>query len=153
RGGRAGETKLQVDGVEATDPAFGGNPNVAKLSVEDTDLLSGGFDAEYGNALSGVINVSTKEGTDRFGGEVRWNTDRYGDPTKTFDNFDLFTFGFGGPTPVKNLTYFGTYEGSFSDTYLKSGMTRPHRTLLDFIQLGNRQSNQVNTNFKLAYRL
>ncbi len=153
RGGRGGEVKFQFDGVEATDPAFGGSANIANLAVAGTDILSGGFDAEYGNALSGVVSVSTKEGTDRLGGEVRWDTDRYGDPTKTFNNFDRFTFGFGGPTPVKNLTYFATYEGSFSDTYLKSGMTQPRRTLLDFIQLGNRQNNQVNTNFKLAYRL
>ncbi len=153
RGGRAGEVKFQFDGVEATDPAFGGSANIANLAVAGTDVLSGGFDAEYGNALSGVVSVSTKEGSDRLGGEVRWDTDRYGDPTKTFDNYDRFTFGFGGPTPVKNLTYFATYEGSFSNTYLKSGMSLPHRTLLDFIQLGNRQSNQINTNFKLAYRL
>jgi outer membrane receptor protein involved in Fe transport len=153
RGGRGGEVKFQFDGVEATDPAFGGSANIANLAVAGTDVLSGGFDAEYGNALSGVVSVSTKEGTDRLGGEVRWDTDRYGDPTKTFNNFDRFTFGFGGPTPVKNLTYFATYEGSFSDTYLKSGMTQSRRTLLDFIRLGNRQSNQVNTNFKLAYRM
>src|SRR5439155_1163478 len=92
------------------------------------------------------------EGTDRFGGEVRWDTDRYGDPSKTFDNYDRFTFGFGGPTPIKNLTYFATYEGSFQDTYLKSSMTKRDHTLLDFIQFGFRQSNQINTNFKLAYR-
>ena len=40
-------------------------------------------------------------------------------PTKTFDNYDRFTFGFGGPTPIRNLTYFATYEGTFADTYLK----------------------------------
>lgn len=153
RGGRGGEVKFQFDGVEATDPAFGGNANIATLAVAGTDVLSGGFDAEFGGALSGVVSVSTKEGSDRFGGEVRWDTDRYGDPTKTFDNYDRFTFGFGGPTPVKNLTYFATYEGTFSDTYLASTLSKPHRTILDFIQLGNRQSNQINTNFKLAYRI
>ncbi|MGH7741202.1 MAG: TonB-dependent receptor, partial [Candidatus Eiseniibacteriota bacterium] len=152
RGGRGDEVKFQFDGVEVSDPLFGQNANIANLAVAGTDILSGGFDAEYGNALSGVVSVSTKEGTDRFGGEVRWDTDRYGDPTKTFDNYDRFTFGFGGPTPIRNLTYFATYEGTFSDTYLKTTMTKPSRTLLDFIQLGNRQSNQINTNFKLAYR-
>ena len=152
RGGRGGEVKFQFDGVEATDPAFGGQAGIANLAVAGTDVLSGGFDAEYGNALSGVVSVSTKEGGDRLSGEVRWDTDRYGDPTKTFNNYDRFTFGFGGPTPVKNLTYFATYEGSFTDTYLRSTKTRPSRTLLDFVQLGNRQSNQINTNFKLAYR-
>ena len=153
RGGRGGEVKFQFDGVEATDPAFGGSANIANLAVAGTDVLSGGFDAEYGNALSGVVSVSTKEGSERFSGEVRWDTDRYGDPTKTFDNYDRFTFGFGGPTPIKNLTYFATYEGSFTDTYLKSSLTKPHRTILDFIQLGNRQNNQINSNFKLAYRV
>ncbi len=152
RGGRGGEVKFQFDGVEATDPAFGGNAGIASLAVAGTDVLSGGFDAEYGNALSGVVSVSTKEGSDRFGGEVRWDTDRYGDPTKTYDNYDRFTFGFGGPTPVKNLTYFATYEGTFQDTYLRSTLTKPNRTLLDFITLGNRQNNVINTNFKLAYR-
>ena len=153
RGGRGGEVKFQFDGVEVSDPLFGRNAGIANLAVAGTEVLSGGFDAEYGNALSGVVSVSTKEGTERFGGEVRWDTDRYGDPTKTFDNYDRFTFGFGGPTPIKNLTYFATYEGSFADTYLRSSMTKPNRTLLDFIQLGNRQSNQINTNFKLAYRV
>ena len=153
RGGRGGEVKFQFDGVEVSDPLFGRGANIATLAVAGTDVLSGGFDAEYGNALSGVVSVSTKEGADRFGGEVRWDTDRFGDPLRTFDNFDRFTFGFGGPTPIANLTYFATYEGSFSDTYLKSSMTHPRRTYLDFIQMGNRQFNQVNTNFKLAYRL
>src|SRR5580765_8059588 len=110
------------------------------------------MDAEYGNALSGVVAVSTREGTDKFGGEVRWDTDRYGAPSKTFDNFDRFSFGFGGPTPIRNLTYFATYEGTFQDTYLKSGLTTPTRTIFDFITVGNRQFNQINTNLKLAYR-
>jgi outer membrane receptor protein involved in Fe transport len=153
RGGRGGEVKFQFDGVEVSDPLLGRGANIATLAVAGTDVLSGGFDAEYGNALSGVVSVSTKEGTDRFGGEVRWDTDRFGDPVRTFDNYDRFTFGFGGPTPIKNLTYFATYEGNFQDTYLKSSMTHPRRTFIDFIQMGNRQFNQVNTNFKLAYRL
>jgi outer membrane receptor protein involved in Fe transport len=152
RGGRSGEVKFQFDGVEVSDPMFGRSANIANLAVAGTEILSGGFDAEYGNALSGVVSVSTKEGTDRFGGELRWDTDRYGDATKTFNNYDRFTFGFGGPTPIKNLTYFATYEGSFSDTYLRTSLTKPRRTLLEFIQLGNRQTNQINTNAKLAYR-
>ncbi len=153
RGGRGGEVKYQFDGVEVSDPLFGRGANIANLAVAGAEVLSGGMDAEYGNALSGVVAVSTKEGTEKFGGEVRWDTDRYGDPTKTFDNFDRFTFGFGGPTPIKNLTYFATYEGTFSDTYLRSSLTHPQRTLFDFVQLGNRQNNQINTNFKLAYRV
>jgi outer membrane receptor protein involved in Fe transport len=152
RGGRSGEVKFRFDGVEVSDPLFGRSANIATLAVAGTEILSGGFDAEYGNALSGVVSVSTKEGSDRYGGEVRWDTDRYGDPSKTFNNYDRFTFGFGGPTPIKNLTYFATYEGSFTDTYLKSSLTKSRHTLLDFLQFGFRQNNSINTNFKLAYR-
>ena len=119
RGGRSGEVKFQFDGVEVSDPLGGRGPNIANLAVAGTEIRSGGFDAEYGNALSGVVSVNTREGTDQFRGEVRWDTDRYGDPSKTFNDYDRFTFGFGGPTPIKKLTYFATYEGTFQDTYLK----------------------------------
>jgi outer membrane receptor protein involved in Fe transport len=152
RGGRGSEVKIQFDGIEATDPLFGRGANIANLAIAGSDVITGGFDAEIGNALSGIISVSTKEGSDRLAGEVRWDTDRYLDPTKTFDNFDRFSFGFGGPTPIRNLTYFATYEGTFQDTYLKSSLTTPQRTLFEYIQLGYRQFNQINTNLKLAYR-
>ncbi len=152
RGGRGDEVKFQVDGITVADPLFGGGANIANLSVASADVLSGGMDAEYGNALSGVVNVSTREGGDKFGGDVQWHTDRYGETGKTFNTYDRMTVGFGGPTPIKRLTYFATYEGVFSDTYLKSGMTEPKKAFLDFLTLGNRQANEVNTNLKFAYR-
>jgi outer membrane receptor protein involved in Fe transport len=152
RGGRGDEVKFQFDGVEVSDPLGGRGPNIANLAVAGTELRSGGFDAEYGNALSGVVSVTTREGTNQFRGEVRWDTDRYGDPSKTFNNFDRFTFGFGGPTPIKNLTYYATYEGTFTDTYLKSSLTKSPHTLFDFLQFGFRQQNLINTNLKFAYR-
>ena len=153
RGGRAGEFKMRVNEIEVEDPLLGGAVGIANLAIADADIHLGGFDAEIGNALSGVLSVTTREGGPRFGGQVRWDTDRYGDPTKTFDNFDRFTFGLGGPTPIKDLTYFATYEGTFQDTYLRSAATRSRRTLWDFIRLGNRQSNRIATSLKLAYRL
>jgi len=112
RGGRAGEVKYQLDGVEVSDPLFGRGASVANLAVASADVLSGGFDAEYGNALSGIVNVQTREGGPKFGGEVQWHTDRYGETVKTFNNYDRFTFGFGGPTPVPGFTYYGTFEGT-----------------------------------------
>src|SRR5262249_31012223 len=151
RGGRKGELKFQFDGVEVTDPLFGRSAGVANLAVADADVLSGGFDAEFGNALSGIVNVQTREGGSKFAGDVQWHTDRYGESVKTFNNYDRFTFGFGGPTPVSGLTYSGTYEGTWQDTYLKMARTEPRHDFLDFIRLGNRQSNEVNSNAKLAY--
>ncbi len=152
RGGRGGEIKQQIDGIEVADPLFGRSSSIANLSVAGADVLSGGFDAEFGNALSGVINITTKEGGDKFGGDFQWHTDRYGENSKTFNNYDRFTIGLGGPMPVKNLTYVLTYEGVWSDTYLDAGRTRSTTTVFDFLRFGDRQSNAINTNAKLAWR-
>jgi outer membrane receptor for ferrienterochelin and colicin len=152
RGGRGGEIKYQVEGIEVADPLFGRGASIANLSVAGAEVLSGGFDAEFGNALSGVVNITTREGGERFGGDFQWHTDRYGENAKTFNNYDRFTIGLGGPTPIKNMTYFLTYEGVWSDTYLDAGMTRSTSAVLDFLRFGDRQSNQINTNVKLAYK-
>lgn len=152
RGGRGGEIKFQVEGIEVANPLFGNSASIANLSVAGAEVLSGGFDAEYGNALSGVVNITTREGGDKFGGDVQWHTDRYGETQKTFNNYDRVTVGLGGPSPIKNLTYFLTYEGVFSDTYLNSGRSQPTKQFFDFLRLGNRQSNEINTNAKLAFK-
>jgi hypothetical protein len=152
RGGRDGEIKHKVDGITVANPLFGQAPAIATLSVASADVFTGGLNAEHGDVLSGVVSILTREGGDRFGGEVQWHTDRYGENTKTFNNYDRFTFGLGGPTPVRNLTWFLTYEGVWSDTDLDAGLTRSTRTILDFLRFGNRQSNAINTNAKLAWR-
>lgn len=150
-GGRQDEVKVTINGVEAVDPQTLRNANVATLAVSELNVITGGFDAEHGGALSGIIEISTREGDDTLRSQVRWDTDRFGDPSKTFDNLDRFTIASGGPTPMRHLTWFGAYEGTFTDTYLPTTVTRPSRTLFDFIRVGNRQSNVVNTNLKLAY--
>ncbi len=153
RGGRAGETKFLIDGIEIEDPLFGGTTSFADLAISDTELLSGGFDAEFGNAQSGIVNMTTKEGTDKFSGDIRFHTDDYGDQFKTYDNYDQMQIGFGGPTPVKGLTYYLNYQGTYQDTYLKTVERRSRRTFLDLISLGDRQRNEINFQMKLAYRL
>jgi len=153
RGGRADELAVLHDGLSVEDPLTRQAPAIPNLAVSSVDLETGGITAEYGNALSGVVNITTREGADTLAGDVQWHTDRYGETGKTFDNYDRATFGFGGPTPLKRVTYYVTYEGMFSDTYLHSGLTEPSRTLFDFLRLGNRQSNQANTDVKLAWRI
>jgi hypothetical protein len=129
RGGRGGEVKFQISGVEASDPLLGTQRRRSPRSRSPgTDILSGGFDAEYGNALSGVVNVSTREGTDRFGGEVRWDTDRYGDPTKTFDNFDRIPSGSAGPRRSRtSRTSRPTKARSATPTCARRSPSRPRR--------------------------
>jgi hypothetical protein len=152
RGGRTGEVKTTIDGITVSDPLFGGMISTTNLGFDNAELLLGGLDAEYGNALSGVLAVQTREGRDRFEGQFQYHTDRYGDDRKTFDNYSRMSVGFGGPTPLKKLTYFVSYDGIFSDTYLKTTATQRRSTLLDFISYGPRQSNEGNIQAKMAYR-
>jgi outer membrane receptor protein involved in Fe transport len=151
RGGRAEELKVLVGGIEAFDPLGSRNAQVAIGAVASAELVSGGVNPENGNALSGVLSVTTREGGARFGGDLRWDTDRYGDPTKTFDRYDRISIDAGGPTAVRALTWFATYEGTFQDGPYPSGFSHAQRTLLDFIRLGYRQDNRVNTQWKLAW--
>jgi outer membrane receptor protein involved in Fe transport len=151
RGSRVNDVKTQIGGIEAFDVLGSRSAQVAVAAVSSVELVSGGVNPENGNALAGVFLVTTREGGPRFGGDVRWDTDRYGDPTKTFDRYDRLSLDAGGPTSIPRLTWFATYEGTYQDGYLRSVMSHPRRTVLDFVQLGNRQQNQVNTQWKLAW--
>lgn len=125
RGGRSSEVKMYVDGIAVTDAATGtSNLEVSLSSLSEFELLSGGFDAEYGNVQSGVINLQTREGGRDFSGELKYMTDDYGAPERTYDNFDNVSFGMGGPFITDKLRYYVSGEGRFSDTYLKTNEER-----------------------------
>jgi hypothetical protein len=117
--------------------------SLGTVALQSSEIITGGFEAEYGNAQSGVINYETREGTEDFGGDFRFYTDDYGAPDRTFHNFDRVSLGFGGPTTVRGLTYFLSYEGTFTDTYLKTSEVRSRHDFLDFISLGDRQNNDI----------
>jgi hypothetical protein len=72
KGGRSGEVAYWVDGV-ATTEMFGGNQGVTveTAAIQELQVISGTFNAEYGQAMSGIINIITKEGTKRYTGQFR----------------------------------------------------------------------------------
>ncbi|MCF8261512.1 MAG: TonB-dependent receptor [Melioribacteraceae bacterium] len=77
RGGRSGEVIYLVDGVPVRDPLNGGfNGVVDKYAIQELQVLTGGFNAEYGQALSGVVNIVTKEGGPKLKGRIEFTTDQ-----------------------------------------------------------------------------
>ena len=72
RGGRSSEVVVLVDGMPVTDNFDGTTAiQVENESIQELQVISGTFNAEHGNAMSGVINIVTKEGsTDRFRGSI-----------------------------------------------------------------------------------
>ena len=71
RGGRSGEVAYWIDGIPVTD-AYNGSQvvEVNKSLVQELQLISGAFNAEYGQAMSGIVNIATKEGSRDFTGGV-----------------------------------------------------------------------------------
>ncbi len=116
RGGRADDTMFVVDGLSVNDPLAGGGYgyNVDPSLINEIEVLTGGFNAEYGQAVSGVVKVTTKEGSDRVEGRVSLQRDYVTrradkqDPVdwrdlSTFDephNIDILKMSLSGPDPI-----------------------------------------------------
>ncbi|MBN1780165.1 TonB-dependent receptor [bacterium] len=63
RGGRSSEISYMVNGISVTDDFYRGQGIIIENeSVQELQVISGTFNAEYGNAMSGVINIVTKDG-------------------------------------------------------------------------------------------
>ncbi len=71
-GGSSGpENNYILDGVSTTDPAFGTQgSNIAFDFIQEVQVKTFGFSAEYGHATGGIINAITKSGGDDFHGDV-----------------------------------------------------------------------------------
>ncbi|HLH28356.1 MAG TPA: TonB-dependent receptor, partial [Acidimicrobiales bacterium] len=65
------ENNYLLDGLNTTNVTHGliGN-HLSVEFVKQTELITGGYNAEYGRALGGVVNVVTKQGSDEFHGGV-----------------------------------------------------------------------------------
>ncbi len=67
RGGRSSEIVYMVDGVSMTDVYDGGlSVNIENNNIQELQVISGTFNAEYGRAMSGIINMVTKDGGNEF---------------------------------------------------------------------------------------
>lgn len=79
RGGRAGETLTLVDGIPVNNIVFGGRAfDLTTAAVQQLDYQKGGFEPQYGNALSGIINIATREGGTNLAGNVEYQTTEVG---------------------------------------------------------------------------
>ena len=72
RGGRSNEISYLVDGLAVSNPfnTNGINTRVAIDAIDEMTVISGAFNAEYGKAMSAIVNLVTKEGGDSYEGSV-----------------------------------------------------------------------------------
>jgi outer membrane receptor protein involved in Fe transport len=90
RGGRSTEIAYKVNGVSIMNPFDNSRSvQIATNAIEELSVISGTFNAEYGNALSGIVNAVTKEGGSAYHGSVSFNTgDQVSSRSDVFYNID-----------------------------------------------------------------
>jgi len=100
RGGRIGEVQYQVDGVTVNNPYDNSNSiSIDRSLIEEVQIISGTFDAKYGQAMSGVVNAVLKTGSDKF----EWSGELYGGAFIPFDN-SRFPYNKNyNPTRIQNF--------------------------------------------------
>ena len=78
RGGRGGETAMYIDGVLVNDP-FNSTVrvNLPSSAIEEMSVQTGGFNAEYGEAMSGIIAITTQAGTEKYKASFEAVTDEF----------------------------------------------------------------------------
>ena len=106
RGGRSNEISYLVDGLAVSNP-FNTNgiaTRVAIDAIEEMTVISGAFNAEYGKAMSAIVNLVTKEGGPQYDGSVSV----YGGDFVTADE-DLFFLPRGAD--LNSMTLEGSLSG------------------------------------------
>jgi outer membrane receptor for ferrienterochelin and colicin len=116
RGGKTREVSYLVDGLAVQDLVRGGlGLELPKSAIEQISIKTGGFDAEYGNALSGVVNVVTRTGGNAREYFVRTDKDdlfRGREISKT-DDVEFFV---SGPIRKDKLHYVWANNFYLTDT-------------------------------------
>jgi outer membrane receptor protein involved in Fe transport len=100
RGGRRNEVKYLVDGISVNDAYSGNSALEAEVnSIQEIQVLTGTFNAEYGEAMSGVVNQVTKVAGDKYDGNLSLY---FGDFVSSRD--DLYTnINHINPTDIQNI--------------------------------------------------
>jgi len=153
RGGRKTEVLYLVDGIPIMEAIEGkAGSELPNSSIIEMTVQTGGFNAEYGNAMSGVVNILTKEGTETFKGKAEYDVTHLGsNPSpmgRAVSPVDrLGEISFSGPIDSKRAGY-----------YVSANFEYPYSRWKDE-QFGNRMivlnaddSYNYNINSKLTYR-
>jgi hypothetical protein len=113
RGGRGSETATYIDGALVTDFLVQRDvTQVSGFAVEEVSVTTGGFNAEFGNAQSGIVNIVTREGGQEYHGSLRFTTDEFSDVFENSYGFNQLQASIGGPVFGGKLMIYGSLEAT-----------------------------------------
>lgn len=131
RGGRSYENAFLLDGVSVQDPLAGTGfgLQLSSNAIEEVEVITGGFNAEFGQATSGIVNVRTREGSDRLSGSLSYKRDNFGNrESNHVFNIEIVEANLSGPEPITSfvlpaigldlpgeISFFGSFYVGLSD--------------------------------------
>ncbi len=136
RGGRTYENAYLLDGVSVQDP-LGGTGFGLQLSpgsIQEVEVITGGYNAEYGQATSGIVNITTKEGSQKYTGSAAYKRDHFGFNQNDLsnENTDIYEVSLSGPEPLTSyllpslgatipgsVSFFGNFYTNLTDGYTR----------------------------------
>jgi outer membrane receptor protein involved in Fe transport len=171
RGGRSYENAFLLDGVSVQDPLSGTGfgLQLSASAIEEVEVITGGFNAEFGQATSGVVNVRTREGSEKYSGAVTYKRDNLGNKNSQYVfNTDILEASISGPEPITSLmlpalglnipgrlTFFGNFYGGISDGitqgYYKSTAEQLNSSTFKGVRFAPRAENNWFVLLKLTY--
>jgi outer membrane receptor protein involved in Fe transport len=122
RGGRSNEVAYLIDGMYVKDPVLGSRgTTIHNDAIAELQLMSGTFNAEYGGAMSGIVNIVTKDGGTAFTGFLEGRTsDFFVKPFSTYHE-NRVTASLGGPLAGDDLSFYLSGQQDKSGSWLPFG--------------------------------
>lgn len=152
RGGRTSEVSYVVDGIRVTDDYDRSQGvRIENESIQELQVISGSFNAEYGQAMSGIVNVVTKSGDNEYeasfrswaGGYLATNRssvyDGIGTEIESFNpvRMNNMTASVSGPIIKDKLTFFATARRFENKGWLTGrNAFSPHGRFVDTLDVG-----------------
>ncbi|MFT5517080.1 MAG: hypothetical protein ACI80V_003219, partial [Rhodothermales bacterium] len=101
RGGRGSEVTYYIDGVKIV-----GSNALPQSAIQEQEMIIGNISARYGDAMSGIINITTKSGARKFFGSIEGVT------SESLDEFgyNLASVALGGPIVGEKVNFFVAAE-------------------------------------------
>ena len=162
RGGRTNEVAYMIDGTLVDDPLLGGlATNINNDAIQEMSLLSGTFNAEYGDALSGVVNIVTRDGTDKFSAKLEARTSEFGVDRYSDLHENRVNGSISGPIVSPEYNFFISAELNNYGSYLPFGYNKASSffsklttTTLPYIKISfmNRGSKGSSQNYSHSYK-
>jgi len=162
RGGRSNEIAFLVDGMYVTDPLLGGlATQINNDAIQEMSLLSGTFNAEYGNSMSGIVNIVTRDGSEKFSAKLEGRTSEFGVDKYSRLRENRLNGSISGPLFMQDIKYFISAELDKRGNYLPFGynnektiFTKLTTTLIPYVKisLANRGSIGKRQSYSHAYK-